>query len=1692
MDMTRNNVISSDEYASIRSTILTAFYTHSGVIEPLWEAIGRMGISMDRVLEPSSGLLNFKSYMPESMRDNVGKFTAVEIDSISARLSAVLHPDARIISEKFERTRFPDSFFDLSISNIPFGDFQVYNPEHPQRRDSIHNAFFVKALDKVREGGVVAFVTSSYVLDAKDPAIRREIMDRSHVAGVYRLPSETFGDTTGTQVISDIIVLQKKGDYTPNYEPLNILETVEVPAMFNGDGSSSGNITYNDVPYYVGDEIPMEINQIFKEQPERVLGDRVARLGRFGPELIVRSGVREIPEQKAMIAKALRSLPESVVQPVAPVIAPNTLKAIDTSAEDTPLSEIPGALSIRDNKLYVATLSNNGEIEHEAAPLPKTKSLVQRALSATQVMIALSDLLEKEASGKVDDGELDQDRQTIQQMISAWEKLEINKKPLPKKVTSLIQGDPRARKVNVLDLVNENGEIRRPDIVHGRTINPVTSAPETAESFDHALALSLAYLGTVSDSYMANLLSSEETEVTAKEVRQQLIQQGMAFVDPETGDLVERSVYLSGNLRPKIDACLSVVDSDEQFQNNLDQLEAALPAPLTPSQIKVSIDAFWLPEPVVQQFLQEALGLQTTGTWGVTARFDDFMRTWRLESSANGAKPSLTRIADEQEHVCRSRFGTPRKSALDLLACAFTNVIPKVMDKIPGTEPPKYKINASETLKAQAKYEEIIDAFDRWVFKDPKRAQELTDLYNERFNTTVLYDPDGSHMVYPGMSDKFIPRKHQTDYIWRAVSGKNSLSAHCVGAGKTLELIGTAVRGKQMGRWNKPIIVVPNHMLDQFANDATDIYPNAKILVMTAEDGRAANREAFAAKCAMGSWDLVICTHSTFEKITVPQDFEIRLINKELNKMRDALSREETNKRPKEVEKAIKRMEAQLERSLDNVRKGTENILNMKEIGIDFIGIDEAHYFKNLMVDTSSQIPGVSNASSKRAMSMYIRCQYLNELHDGPYGVMFATGTPISNSMVELYTFNRMLRPDLLEESGIMNFNDWMGLFGEVHHGMEIKPEGGGYQMKSRLSRFKNIPELVKMVRTFMDVKTREDLNLPTPEMTHEQIAAPQSEFMQGFMKYIEARARLVRNNQGRQDDSAPEGGAAEIIATEIREALYQANDKSIIDNETGEVDPDRVDPPAKDILLTIATDGRKASLDPRLIHPKFPDAEQSKVNITVDRLMNRYEKYADQRAAQIIFCDFSSPTGNGRFNVYDDIKTKLIAKGVPENEVAFIHDCKTDADKEDLFARVRAGEVRFLLGSTQKMGVGTNVQERLVGLTHLDAPWTPSSVDQRNGRIQRQGNSFDNAHIDVMTTEDSFDLYMWETLNRKLKMILQAMRNPEDCVREINEETEPGYEEVLAIATGKPRIRDFMDTRVKLDKLKRMQDSHLDQQADLSTQIDRQREKVGSITGYLNSKIQEQQLVQSNTPLSLMLDGPVPGLCDGPMGVTGGLGNLGQALKTLTDQAKSFRTSTIGTFGGLTLKVSRMGSDPTLIVERLDGRDEQIFRVNLEKVDDLTSNSDEKDEYHEAAKALVRYTRRIGRDNGIDKTAEAVEAAKANLRSLEDDLGKPFVYEQQFAEVREQFKQLSEELGDEIDEKKALDPWPLVAFAEQIADATGERIHKELADRARAMAQAEGSDNLGQMLAEERDRTLTVLMDDEDDLDDGLGESVA
>lgn len=1639
--------LTTTEHRLLTGTILNAHFTHSGVIRPMWEGIAQLGVPRRRVLEPSCGILNFKGHAPEALTHE-SVFTGVELDPITARIAQAVHSDAKVHTVGFEEAPIADNFFDVAISNVPFGEYPVFDRENPSWNYRIHNYFFLKSLQKLKPGGVTAFVTSAYTMDAQDTDVRQAIMDEAHVIGAFRLPTGTFSANTQTEVMTDIIFLQKKGNFTPNYSPIDIRETGDIEAPL----VTASAVEINGRIIQPGETVSaLSMNQYFIDHPEHVLGNLGVVTTQHGPALRV-LGNNSIPELEAKLSRVIKeALPKNINLPVAEINLDadldrirETQKAAKTGGSLDDL--IPGAIYFDEDKQAFHTLVVNAYGDKLASdkPVKVAKKNIDRMHKLLSLMDVSRELLilQSEPESPTVENRIVTLREELNQQ---YDQFVAQYGPVSSEQNEkLYRKDTRAPFLYGLESLDEKtGEATKTAIFERRVVSPTIEPPKQAATASDALAISLAYTGTISLPYMRQLLQTEVFQPTEQDVLDALLDQELVFVNPETDKPETRDEYLSGNLGPKIIAAEKAAASDPAFQRNLDELKAHLPEPLKPSQIKVGMDAFWLPKDVIESFLSEALELDTSGTSGVEVVFDEVNRYWRIQPLKS---KSLNQIAREQDHRAHSRWGTERAHVFRLLDNAFTNTVPVIRDKVEDN-PPRYEINHAETLKAQGKYEELIDAFNRWIYKDPQRARRLADIYNERFNTWRLVEPDGSHMVYPGMAPNWTPREHQNNFIWRAISGKNSLTAHVVGAGKTMQLIGTAVRGKQLNRWQKPMLVVPNHMLRQFAGDAQTIYPSARILVLDKEDITPSRRAEFVARAAMGDWDLVVCTHSSFSRIGVPTHFEAQMLENELVSLRDALMVEQKangkgarSPSQRDIERKIKAMEAKLKKMNHAISENKDDVLNLEEMGVDFIGVDEAHYYKNLAVDSARSIPGVSNSESVRAWDMFVKCRYLQDLHNGPYGVMMATGTPISNSVVECYTFTRMMRPDLLKGAGIHNFNDWMSLFGEIRHNMEIKPEGGGYQVKSRLSRFKNLPELVKMIREFIDFKTREDLNLPTPKIHTETVVAPQTELMSNFMKYIEARARVVRN--GKNGSSS----LAEDIAKVLREGLYGENDKTRLD-EHGNVDPDKVEKQlSQDILLSIATDGRKASLDPRLIHPQFPDDPNSKVNLCIAKALELYRKYDDDKAAQLIFCDFSSPTGKGIFNVYDDIKQKLIKQGVPENEIAFIHDAVTDDDKEELFAKVRSGEVRFLLGSTNKMGVGTNVQERLIALHQLDPPWKPADIEQRLGRVDRQGNMFEEAFNFIYTTEDSFDLFMWETLNRKLAMIKQAMRNPEDCEREMDEDVSMGYEDILAVTTGNPKIKEFIDSRLQLDKLKRLESSHLDEQSDLAAKIAHYESRIKSYDARLELMKEEAALVEANRPLHLMIQGPQPGMQDGDTCHIGGLKGLAAALGGQLDLVRPYTTRTIGTFGGLNVVISRMKNVPQLGIMRHDGQTDWLCPLTKETdIEDMLVDAEkEVDPLYKAARKLANTVHKIGTDNGIAGTELNRTNLERSLFAAREDLNKPFDRAEELEAVRQRYQELSEELGDVMAEGAAMNPSPLIDFTKLILNETNAPVNRE------------------------------------------------
>lgn len=1596
-ELRRAGVIDPQSYASMRESVLNAHFTHSGIIRPIWQAIQQMNINTERGLEPAFGTGNFLSWAPADLK---AKMTAVELDTTTSLIGKLLHPQAHVINKGLENSGIPSEFYDFVVSNFPFGDYSVYDDQNPRWNYRIHDYFFMKSLQALKPGGVIAAVTSSGTLDKSDSSVRKAIAEQAHLIGAVRLPRGAFRQSSNTDVVTDILFLQKKGDFEPSYEPQSFekLATMEVPVKTGSSLFFAGKELAN------GDMVGYPVNEYFASHPEMVLGEHYLGSGYHGPTLYV-DGPTEIAEIEKKLSAIVQKLPANIRQPVSkPQVSVSELQARyqQTMSAASIIKPMIGSI-VYENDQFMRVASfeetEDGELNLELEPCSVPKKHQKGALQVIEILQCTRELLHWQTVESTD--EVEAKITTLRDRLNALYDTFVEKHgPLQGKVWSrLFQDDPASAFLWGLENYDEEtNTATKQAIFTKRVVAPVIRLPDHIESSRDALALSMAHCGRV-DLSLISQWTKKDPATIIDELR------GLIFLDPQSGEWVDRSEYLSGNVRAKLRLAEQYADLDDQYFINVEALKTAQPEPLKPSQIKVGMDAFWLPQDLIESFIKQGIGIDPSD---LDIRFDEINRHWVVKASRKAW------LESQYEQILNHRWGTERKNTLALLNHIFTNTHPTVRDKI-SSNPDKYQVNAEQTLLAQSKLESITEAWQRWIYQDPERAARVADIYNEKFNVWRMRDYDGSHLVYPGMAAGWRPYKHQNDFIWRAVSGNNALTAHVVGAGKTMQLVGSAIKGKQIGRWQKPLVVVPNHMLRQFAGDAQTIYPNAKILVMNKDDVSAKKRDQFAAKCAMHDWDLVVCTHSTYSRIGAPEAFNKLMIEEEIEKLENYLYKinhapdiamSDTDKRQtvKDIQSKIKKHKTKLERL--NGEQKHDVILTLDRMGIDFLGVDEAHYYKNLSLDSSSNIPGLSASESKRAWDMFVKCRYVASLHNGPEGVVFATGTPISNSIVECYTFTRMIRPDLLESVGINNFNDWMGLFGEVVHGMELKPEGSGYHVKSRL-RFKNVPELIKMIRSFIDFKTREDLNLPTPEVDRHNIVAPQSDLMKLFMKYIEARAKCIRMRDIPEKDR-------EALA-ELREMLYGANDKTF---ERGELFDDDVGALPEDILLTVATDGRKASLDLRLIHPGFPDDPNSKVNLCVRKVKEIYDRTSSQKLTQMIFCDFSSPTGKGKFNVYDDMKKKWMDMGIPANEIAFIHDCATDDDKEALFEKVRSGEVRILLGSTMKMGVGTNVQERMTALHHLDPPWKPADIEQRDGRIERQGNILDKVEIYQYTTRDSFDLFMWETLNRKLKMIQQAMSKPDEAEREIDENVEMGYEEVMAVTTGNPKIREFIELRMEVDHLTRLQRAYLDGRADGVRRIAEMKDSITKLEESMEMRLQDKKLVQENQPIHLTLYGNIPPTQQGDTCYIGGPKAVGAALARAENEVQSYQTRKVGTIGGMDLLVFRKALSHTYILKSpLSGMGYEVANG-----DDPMGN-------------IIRIYNELDRIASRDSLfyEARIEDIKNNMRWVQEDIERPFEHEQMLEDKRARLESLMLELGDLINNGSSIDWDALGEFTAEI-----------------------------------------------------------
>lgn len=1310
-------LLSEQEYEMARASTLNAHYTSPTVIKAIYEAVGGMGFTSGNILEPSMGVGNFFGLLPDEMSGS--RLYGVELDSISGRIAQKLYPNAEITVAGFETTDRRD-FYDLAVGNVPFGNYKVSDKPYDKLGFSIHNYFFAKALDQVRPGGIVAFVTSRYTMDSKNPDARRYLAQRAELLGAIRLSNNAFKANAGTEVVSDIIFLQKR-EHPIEIEP----EWVHLGLTPEG----------------------FQLNSYFAEHPEMVLGNLSVENTQYGREECT---VEPIPG-----ADLAEQLHQAVSRIHGQYQAAETALA---EGEDTP-QVIPAdpnvknySYTVMDDAVYFRENSVMRPVELNETAKGRVRGLVELRQTVNELIdYQMEDYPEEDIRAK------QRELNTLYDKFTAEYGL-VNSRSN----AQAFADDSSYYLLCSLENINENGELEsKADMFTKRTIRPerhVTSVDTPSE----ALAVSIGERGKVDLPFMAKLLGTPgEYDAITEGLK------GVIFKDPLSSDQPEAGwqtadEYLSGNVREKLRIAQTAVKSDSAFAVNVEALTKAQPKDLDASEIDVRLGATWIEADDIQQFMQETFETPFYLLRSIEVHYSPITAEWQISGKSAVSRNNV---------AAYTTYGTERANAYRILEETLNLKDIRIYDTVEdpnGKE--KRVLNKKETTLAQQKQQAIKDAFQDWIWRDPERRERLCSRYNERFNATRPREYDGSHIHFVGMNPDIRLRPHQLNSIAHVLYGGNVLLAHEVGAGKTFEMAASAMESKRLGLCQKSLFVVPNHLTLQWANEFLRLYPSAKLLVASKKDFETANRKKFCARIATGDYDAVIIGHSQFEKIPISAERQERLLREQIDEITNALSEIKFQRSDsftiKQIEKTRKSLQTRLDKLLGADRK--DDVITFEQLGVDRLFVDESHAFKNLFLFTKMRnVAGLSTSEAQKSQDMFLKCRYMDELTGGR-GVVFATGTPVSNSMTELYTVMRYLQYGTLQQKGLTHFDCWASTFGETTTAIELAPEGTGYRARTRFAKFFNLPELMAMFKEVADIKTSDQLNLPVPEAKFETVVVQPSEHQQAMVAELSERAAVVHSG---------------IV-------------DSTVDN-----------------MLKITSDGRKLGLDQRLMNPLLPDDPGSKVNACVSNVLRIWEEGKEERLTQLLFCDLSTPKKDGSFNVYDDIRTKLIAAGVPEHEVAFIHTADTEAKKKDLFAKVRSGQVRILMGSTQKMGAGTNVQDRLIAVHHLDVGWRPSDMTQRNGRIIRQGNQNKEVQIYQYVTEKTFDAYLFQTLENKQKFISQVMtsKSPARSCDDVDEQA-LSYAEIKALCAGDPQIKEKMDLDIEVARLKVLKADHMSQ----------------------------------------------------------------------------------------------------------------------------------------------------------------------------------------------------------------------------------------------------------------------------------------
>ena len=1322
-------LLSEDEYAAARSSTLNAHYTSPTVIRGIYDAVERMGFRSGNILEPSMGVGNFFGMLPDTMQDS--RLYGVELDSITGRIAKKLYPQADITVAGFETTDRRD-FYDLAVGNVPFGQYKVNDKAYNKLGFSIHNYFFAKAIDQVRPGGVVAFVTSRYTMDSKDSTARKHMAERADLLGAIRLPNNAFRANAGTDVVSDIIFLQKRdrpADIEPAWVQLGKTE----------DGFA--------------------INQYFVDHPEMVLGQLTTESTQYGREELTVAPI-EGANLADQLTEAVRHIEGQYT--AAEVDAP------DIAEEETTRRTLPADPEVKNFSYTVV----DGEVFYRENSVMTQVELSDTAKGRVTGMVELRQIVNELIEQQLNDFP-DEDIQTTQAKLNAAYDAFTAKYGLlnDRKNGRLFEQDSSYYLLCSLENLDEQGQLKsKAAMFTKRTIRPertVTSVDTPSE----ALAVSIGEHGKVDLPYMAELLGTpgEYGRITT-ELSGVIFKDPAADpTDPEAGWQMADE-YLSGDVRAKLRMAQFAAETNPEFSVNVEALTKAQPRELEASEIDVRLGATWLDPSIIQKFMTETFQIPYYLRRAVNVRYSPYTAEWRVEGKTATGRSDI---------ISSETYGTSRANAYKILEETLNLKDVRIYDTIEDAEgKPKRVLNKRETMLAQQKQQIIKDAFANWVWQDPQRRIALVKQYNELFNSTRPREYDGSHIKFVGMNPEITLREHQRNAIAHVLYGGNTLLAHEVGAGKTYEMAASAMEAKRLGLCQKSLFVVPNHLTEQWASEFLNLYPNAKLLVARRKDFETANRKKFCARIATGDYDAVIIGHSQFERIPLSFERQERIIQEQIYETLAAINELKVhageNFSIKQMEKTRKTLETKLEKLRSDERK--DDVVTFEQLGVDRLFVDESHAFKNLFLTTKMRnVAGLSTSEAQKSSDMFGKCRYLDEITGGR-GVVFATGTPVSNSMTELYTVMRYLQYSTLQQKKLTHFDCWASTFGETTTAIELAPEGTGYRARTRFAKFFNLPELMSMFKEVADIKTSDQLHLPVPEAKFETVVAKPSDLQKEMVQELSKRAARIHS---------------------------------------GTVDA------SEDNMLCVTNDGRKIGLDVRLMNPMLPDDPNSKLNVCVQNVLKIWEEGKDQKLTQLLFCDLSTPKNDGNFNVYDDIRKKLIAAGVPENEIEFIHNADTEVKKAALFSKVRSGDVRVLLGSTAKMGAGTNVQSRLVAVHHLDVGWKPSDMTQRNGRIIRQGNMNKEVKVFNYVTEGTFDAYLWQTLENKQRFISQIMtsKSPVRSCEDVDEQA-LSYAEIKALCAGNPLIKEKMDLDVQVAKLKVLKADHQSQKFRLQDKL--------------------------------------------------------------------------------------------------------------------------------------------------------------------------------------------------------------------------------------------------------------------------------